>query len=72
MTFTEREMKLVSRLKDSPPQTVLKISQPCPVHSYCDPLPLFRLYKIDDASFEAEWNSYHEVGTRQQFRFSDV
>jgi hypothetical protein len=49
-TFTEREFKLVQKLKQSPAQTVLKIAEACPLHSYCNPLPLFRLYKIDDLS----------------------
>jgi hypothetical protein len=72
MTFTEREIKLVHKLKDAPAQTILKISEPCPLHSYCNPLPLFRLYKIDDGSFEAEWNSHHAKGTRQTFRFGEM
>jgi hypothetical protein len=32
-------------------------------------LPLFRVYKIDDTSFEAQWNGYHEQGTTQTFNF---
>jgi hypothetical protein len=68
-TFTEKETQLITRLKDLPVQTVLKISEPCPLHSMCTPLPLFRVYKIDDSSFEAEWNSYHAIGTKQVFTF---
>jgi hypothetical protein len=68
-TFTETELKLVSRLKSQPPQTVLQIKKPCPSHSVCTPLPVFRVYKIDDSSFEAQWNGYHEQGTRQVFQF---
>ena len=71
-TFTEREFKLVQKLIQSPAQTVLKIAEACPLHSYCNPLPLFRLYKIDDLSFEAEWNSYHDIGTKQIFKFAEV
>ena len=72
MTFTAREGKLVEKLKTAPPQTILKISESCPLHSYCNPLPLFRIYKIDDASFEAEWNSHHEKGPKQRFAFAEV
>jgi hypothetical protein len=70
-TFTERENKLVSKLKSLAPQSVLKIAEPCPLHSMCVPLPLFRVYKIDDGSFEAEWNSYHLAGPKQVFRFEE-
>ena len=70
-TFTERETKLISKLKPQPPQTVLKIVQPCPLHSMCTPLPLFRVYKIDDTSFEAEWNSHHAPGPKQVFKFEE-
>jgi hypothetical protein len=35
----------------------------------CTPLPLFRVYKIDDVSFEAEWNSHHVPGPKQVFQF---
>lgn len=35
----------------------------------CVPLPLFRVYKIDDGNFEAEWNSYHSAGPKQVFQF---
>jgi hypothetical protein len=72
MTFTDREMKLVQKLKGVPAQTILKIAEPCPLHSYCNPLPLFRVYKIDDESFEAEWNSHHEKGTKQAFKFGEI
>jgi hypothetical protein len=68
-TFTDPEWKLVDKLKAQPPQTVLQIKKPCPTHSVCNPLPLFRVYKIDDTSFEAQWNGYHEPGTRQVFQF---
>jgi len=72
LTFTEGESKLILKLKSMPAETVLKISEPCPLHSVCTPLPLFRLYKIDDSSFEAEWNSHHSIGTKQVFRFEDA
>ena len=71
-TFTSRENKLISKLKSLAPQSVLKIAEPCPLHSMCMPLPLFRVYKIDDASFEAEWNSHHNAGPKQVFRFEDL
>ena len=71
-TFTEREVKLIRKLTARPPQTVLQINDPCPTHSVCNPLPLFRIYKIDDMSFEAQWNGYHEAGTKQVFRFDSV
>ena len=70
-TFTERENKLISKLKSLAPQAVLKIAEPCPLHSMCVPLPLFRVYKIDDGSFEAEWNSFHNAGPKQVFRFGE-
>jgi hypothetical protein len=68
-TFTETELKLIGRLASQPPQTVLQLTKTCPIHSVCNPLPVFRVYKIDDASFEAQWNGYHEQGTKQIFRF---
>jgi hypothetical protein len=71
-TFSDREMKLVLRLKEQPPETVLRLQDPCPLHSVCTPLPLFRVYKIDDSTFEAQWNDYHNPGTRQVFRFDQV
>jgi len=33
---------------------------------------LFRIYKIDDESFEAQWNGYHEAGPKQVFRCEDT
>ena len=71
-TFTDREMKLVVKLKKQPAQNTLGIQDPCPLHSVCTPLPLFRVYKIDDSTFEAQWNDYHNPGTRQVFRFDQV
>lgn len=68
-TFTEHENRLIRKLKDRPTQTILKIEKPCPLHSYCTPLPLFRIYKINDESFEAQWNSHHSAGPRQVFGF---
>jgi len=68
-TFTSRENKLISKLKSLAPQSVLKIAEPCPLHSMCVPLPLFRVYKIDDSSFQAEWNSHHQTGPKQVFPF---
>jgi len=71
-TFTDEELKLVRKLAAQTPQTVLQIKRPCPLHSVCNPLPLFRIYKTDDTSFEAQWNGYHEGGTKQIFRFEDA
>jgi len=71
-TFTDAELKLVRKLATAPPFTVLQIKQTCPTHSACNPLPLFRIYKIDDESFEAQWNGYHAAGPRQVFRFEDA
>jgi hypothetical protein len=70
-TFTDAESKLIKKLADQPPQTVLQIKDACPTHSVCNPLPLFRIYKLDDTSFEAQWNGYHESGTKQVFQFSE-
>jgi len=71
-TFTNAELKLISKLTTQQPLTVLQIKDACPTHSVCTPLPLFRVYKIDDNSFEAQWNGYHEQGTKQIFRFDNV
>jgi len=71
-TFTSRENKLILKLKPLAPLSVLKIAEPCPLHSMCIPLPLFRVYKIDDASFQAEWNSFHNAGPKQVFQFAGV
>ena len=71
-TFTEAELKRIRKLAAQPPQTILTIRKPCPLHSVCNPLPLFRVYKIDDESFEAQWNGYHEQGVKQVFRFGEA
>jgi len=71
-TFTEPEFKLIRKLNGQPPQAVLQIKEPCPTHSVCNPLPVFRVYKIDDTSFEAQWNGYHQAGTKQVFRFDEA
>ncbi len=68
-TFTDAELKLIRKLTAQPAQTVLQIKKPCPTHSVCNPLPLFRIYKIDDTSFEAQWNGFHEPGPKQIFGF---
>ena len=70
--FKEDELKLITRLRGQAPLTVLQIKKPCPTHSVCTPLPLFRIYKVDDASFEAQWNGYHEAGIKQIFNFNDA
>ena len=71
-TFTDDELKLVRKLASEPSLTVLQIKKACPTHSVCTPLPLFRVYKIDDASFEAQWNGFHEAGPKQVFRFEEA
>ena len=71
-TFTDAELKLIQKLTAQPPQTVLQIKEACPTHSVCNPLPLFRIYKIDDQTFEAQWNGYHEAGTKQVFQFQQA
>jgi hypothetical protein len=71
-TFTDAELKLIRKLTDQPPQTVLQIMKPCPTHSVCNPLPLFQVYKIDDGTFQAQWNGYHEEGPKQVFRFEEA
>ena len=68
-TFNDAELKLIRRLAGLPTHTVLQITEACPTHSVCTPLPLFRIYKIDDTSFEAQWNGFHEPGPKQVFRF---
>ena len=71
-TFKDDELKLIRELSRLPLQSVLQIREACPTHSVCNPLPLFRVYKIDEDSFEAQWNGYHEPGTKQVFRFNEV
>ena len=71
-TFSEKESQLVAKLKDAPAQTVLELRESCPSHSYCNPLPLFRLYRVDESTFEAQWNSHHRKGPTQSFEFSDI
>jgi hypothetical protein len=71
-TFSDAEMKLIRKLAAQPQQAILTIRKPCPQHSVCSPLPLFRVYKIDDESFEAQWNGYHEPGVKQVFRFDEI
>jgi hypothetical protein len=71
-TFTDHELKLIRNLKERPPDSLLEIKEGCPLHSYCSPLPLFRVYRIDDGTFEAQWNEYHRAGVKQVFRFEDV
>ena len=70
-TFTDAELKLVRMLATQPSLSVLQIKKACPTHSVCTPLPLFRIYKIDDTSFEAQWNGYHDTGPKQVFRFEN-
>jgi hypothetical protein len=70
-TFTARELDLIGKLREKPAQTTLQIREACPLHSVCTPLPLFRVYKMDDATFEAQWNEHHHSGTKQVFSFSE-
>jgi hypothetical protein len=70
--FTKDELKLIGKLQTQPPLTVLQIRKPCPSHSVCNPLPLFRIYKVDESSFEAQWNGYHDEGVKQTFQFSQT
>jgi hypothetical protein len=72
MTFTDAELKVVRKLATEAPLTVLQIKKACPLHSVCNPLPLFRVYKIDDVSFEAQWNEFHVSGPKQVFHFEGV
>ena len=71
-TFTEKEVKLIGKLRRAPSQTTLDIREPCPNHSACNPLPLFRLYRVSEESFEAQWNTHHRRGPTQTFAFADV
>ena len=71
-TFTDAELKLVRKLATQPPMTILQIKKTCPTHSVCTPLPMFRIYKIDDTCFEAQWNGFHETGPKQVFRFEEA
>jgi hypothetical protein len=68
-TFTDAELRLIRKLTTQPAQTVLQIKKTCSKHSVCMPLPVFRVYKIDENSFEAQWNGYHEAGPKQIFHF---
>ena len=68
-TFTDAELKLIRKLTAQPAQTVLQIKTVCPKHSVCMLLFVFRVYKIDENSFEAQWNGYHEAGPKQIFHF---
>jgi hypothetical protein len=71
-TFTDREIKLVRQLQERPSGTVLSIQQSCPLHSYCSPLPSFRIYRVDDTKFEAQWNEYHKPMIKQTFEFATM
>lgn len=71
-TFTDHELNLIRNLQNRPPDSLLEIKDACPLHSYCSPLPLFRVYKIDDTTFEAQWNEYHRPGVKQTFRFENA
>ena len=69
-TFSTRELKVVKKLKQLPPYSTLYLEQSCPNHSSCTPLPLFRVYRLNEETFKAEWNGHHQVGPRQVFQFS--
>ena len=71
-TFTTKEYKLIQKLRNLPPQATLHVKEPRPNHSFCVPLPLFRVYRVDEETFEAGWNYHHQEGPKQSFRFSEV
>ncbi len=71
-TFTDRERRLIQRLRNLSPQATLHLREPCPNHSFCVPLPLFSLYRVDEEIFEAEWNDHHQQGPKQLFRFAEI
>lgn len=71
-TFTDREVRLIRKLRTAPSQTTLELRDPCPSHSACIPLPLFRVYRTGESTFQAEWNSHHRPGPKQEFLFEDV
>jgi hypothetical protein len=71
-TFTQRELQLIRKLETVGEQTTLEFRAPCPTHSACVPLPLFRVYRTDGDVFQAEWNDYHQSGPKQEFRFEEV
>ena len=71
-TFTEKELKLIEKLKKAPPQTTLEVRDPCPNNSACMPLPVFRLYRSGEDEFAAEWNTHHDKGPKQSFLFADI
>ena len=67
--FTERELKFVERLRDAAIDTTLELHEPCPIHSVCTPLPVFRVHRQSEDAFVAEWNSHHVKGPRQSCGF---
>ena len=71
-TFTERELKFVNKLRQSPVDTTLELPEPCPNHSVCTPLPVFRVHRDSEETFTAEWNDWHRKGPRQSFRFDAI
>jgi hypothetical protein len=71
-TFTDKELRLIGKLRDAAEQTTLELREPCPNHSACIPFPLFRVYRRDADGFEAEWNDFHRAGPRQQFLFAEA
>jgi hypothetical protein len=71
-TFTKKELKLIEKLKKAPTQTTLDQREPCPNHSACMPLPVFRVYRVSEDEFAAEWNTHHDKGPKQLFLFADV
>jgi hypothetical protein len=71
-TFTDRERRLIARLTASTPNTTLQFNAPCPTHSVCTPLPLFRVHRDTADTFTAEWNTFHLRGPEQSFRFDEV
>jgi hypothetical protein len=70
--FGDNELKLIRKLQAQPPDSTLKVQEVCPLHSFCTPFPLFRVHRIDEETFEAQWNDYHMAGVKQVFRFTDA
>lgn len=71
-TFNDQELRFVRKLRTSGVDTTLELHEPCPTHSVCTPLPLFRVHRESEDTFVAEWNLYHRKGPRQLFRFDAV
>lgn len=71
-TFTCRELELVRKLRNEAIDQTLELHEPCPIHSACTPLPVFRVRRESEEEFAAEWNDFHRPGPRQRFEFARV